>query len=49
MVSTPQDLALKDAVRGLGMFKKVDVPVGSATFVGIFHPFHTLSLIPLRV
>ncbi len=28
IVSTPQDLALKDAVRGIGMFRKVDVPVG---------------------
>ncbi|KAI9790214.1 MAG: Iron-sulfur protein [Candelina submexicana] len=27
IVSTPQDLALKDAVRGIGMFRKVDVPV----------------------
>lgn len=27
IVSTPQDIALKDAVRGVEMFKKVDVPV----------------------
>lgn len=27
MVSTPQDIALIDAVKGINMFKKVDVPV----------------------
>ncbi|KAI9759559.1 MAG: hypothetical protein M4579_002225 [Chaenotheca gracillima] len=27
IVSTPQDIALKDAVKGVNMFKKVDVPV----------------------
>ena len=27
MVSTPQDLALRDAVRGIDFFKKVDVPI----------------------
>lgn len=27
IVSTPQDIALRDAVRGFGMFKKMDVPV----------------------
>ncbi|KAI9840448.1 MAG: hypothetical protein M1837_001604 [Sclerophora amabilis] len=27
IVSTPQDIALKDAVKGINMFKKVDVPV----------------------
>lgn len=27
IVSTPQDLALRDAVRGVEMFKKVDVPI----------------------
>ena len=27
IVSTPQDIALKDAIKGLNMFKKVDVPV----------------------
>ena len=27
IVSTPQDIALIDAVRGINMFKKVDVPV----------------------
>lgn len=26
-MSTPQDIALIDAVRGINMFKKVDVPV----------------------
>jgi hypothetical protein len=26
-VSTPQDIALIDAVKGINMFKKVDVPV----------------------
>lgn len=31
IVSTPQDLALKDAVRGVNMFKKVKIPVGSAS------------------
>ncbi|EED21017.1 nucleotide binding protein, putative [Talaromyces stipitatus ATCC 10500] len=27
IVSTPQDIALRDAVRGFGMFRKMDVPV----------------------
>ena len=27
IVSTPQDIALKDAVKGINMFKKVDVPI----------------------
>lgn len=27
IVSTPQDIALKDAVKGLSMFEKVDVPI----------------------
>lgn len=27
IVSTPQDIALKDAVKGISMFQKVDVPV----------------------
>ena len=27
IVSTPQDIALKDAVKGIKMFQKVDVPV----------------------
>jgi ATP-binding protein involved in chromosome partitioning len=27
IVSTPQDIALRDAVRGYGMFQKMDVPV----------------------
>ena len=27
IVSTPQDIALKDAVKGVAMFRKVDVPV----------------------
>ena len=27
IVSTPQDVALKDAVKGITMFRKVDVPV----------------------
>lgn len=27
VVSTPQDIALIDAVKGVNMFKKVDVPV----------------------
>ena len=26
-MSTPQDIALKDALRGIAMFKKVDVKV----------------------
>lgn len=27
IISTPQDIALKDAVKGVAMFRKVDVPV----------------------
>ena len=27
IVSTPQDLALRDAVRGIDLFKKVNVPI----------------------
>lgn len=27
IVSTPQDIALKDAIRGVGMFEKVGVPI----------------------
>lgn len=30
IVSTPQDIALKDAVKGINMFKRVDVPVSNA-------------------
>lgn len=30
IVSTPQDLALKDAVKGVNLFKKVNVPVNRA-------------------
>ena len=29
IVSTPQDIALIDAVKGINMFRKVDVPVNS--------------------
>jgi Mrp family chromosome partitioning ATPase len=29
VVSTPQDIALIDAVKGINMFKKVDVPVSA--------------------
>lgn len=27
IVSTPQDIALKDAVKGINMFKKTDIPI----------------------
>jgi len=27
IVSTPQDIALKDAVKGINMFKKMDIPI----------------------
>lgn len=27
IVSTPQDIALKDAVKGINMFKKIDIPI----------------------
>lgn len=27
IVSTPQDIALKDAVKGIGMFRKMDIPI----------------------
>lgn len=26
-MSTPQDIALKDAVKGINMFKKIDIPI----------------------
>ena len=32
IVSTPQDIALKDAVKGINMFKKVDIPVRTSAF-----------------
>jgi hypothetical protein len=32
-VSTPQDVALKDAVRGVEMFRKVKVPVRHAAYL----------------
>ena len=38
IVSTPQDIALKDAVRGVEMFRKVNVPVSdihTAYYYGI--------------
>ncbi len=31
-MSTPQDIALKDAVKGISMFRKVDVRVWPSTF-----------------
>ena len=31
IVSTPQDLALKDAIKGANMFRKVNVPVSSTS------------------
>jgi ATP-binding protein involved in chromosome partitioning len=27
IISTPQDIALKDAVKGINMFKKMDIPI----------------------
>lgn len=27
IVSTPQDIALKDAVKGINMFKKIEIPI----------------------
>lgn len=27
IVSTPQDIALKDAVKGINMFRKIDIPI----------------------
>ena len=47
-MSTPQDIALKDAVRGVEMFKKVEVPVNPLS--SIYHPTSTaiLSLILSR-
>lgn len=27
IISTPQDIALKDAVKGVNMFKKIDIPI----------------------
>lgn len=40
MVSTPQDVALKDAVRGVQMFQKVNVKVKAGSlfnFAGLAH------------
>ena len=31
IVSTPQDVALKDTIKGLSMFRKMNVPVSSST------------------
>jgi ATP-binding protein involved in chromosome partitioning len=37
VVSTPQDVALKDAVRGVGMFKKMEIPVlGTVSNMSVF-------------
>lgn len=37
VVSTPQDVALKDAVRGVGMFKKMGIPVlGMVSNMSVF-------------
>ena len=44
IVSTPQDLALIDARKGLNMFRKVDVPV-----LGIVENMSYLHLPPLRI
>lgn len=43
-MSTPQDIALKDAVKGIQMFRKVDVPVCRAVghFGGNQSHEHTL-------
>lgn len=27
IISTPQDIALKDAIKGINMFKKMDIPI----------------------
>lgn len=44
-MSTPQDIALIDAVKGINMFKKVDVPVslGSIAKTSTFLNNETLS------
>ena len=34
IVSTPQDVALIDARKGVGMFNKVNIPVGLPSFHG---------------
>jgi len=38
IVSTPQDIALKDAIKGIAMFRKVDVSVGSSLSSSHPHP-----------
>lgn len=43
IVSTPQDVALADANRGISMFDKVRVPVRSSISTAWKHIFH-LSL-----
>ena len=41
VVSTPQDIALKDAVKGIAMFQKVDVPIlGMIQNMSVFHCSH---------
>lgn len=37
IVSTPQDIALKDAIKGVNMFRKVHVPVKPLFWPTIHH------------
>lgn len=37
IISTPQDIALKDAVKGIAMFRKVEVHVGKQSDKALFY------------
>ena len=42
VVSTPQDVALLDAVKGIEMFKKVNVPVSNCDLDVVYPPLFDL-------
>ena len=39
IISTPQDIALKDAVKGVAMFRKVEVPVRKFPYIRLCKHF----------
>ncbi|KAK8210688.1 nucleotide binding protein-like protein [Phyllosticta capitalensis] len=48
IVSTPQDIALRDAVKGINMFKKVNVPItGFVENMAMFHCPHCNTETPI--